>query len=237
MKLIKGKNYEELSKSVCDILVKDISKKPNLVLGFATGETPLGFYKELVSAYKKKKADFSKITSFNLDEYYPIKKKDQNSYHDYMMKHLFSKVNISKDKINFLDGDTKNPEKECLEYEIKIAKCPVDVQILGVGVNGHVGFDEPGSSINSRTRLINLTSSTIKVNSKHFKNHKMPNQALTMGIDTILRSKKIILMASGNAKREAIRHLIDGKISSKWPVSFLKKHRNLILVVDEKALG
>jgi len=237
MKLIKVKNYQELSRKACEILVNEISKKPNLVLGFATGETPLGFYKELVNVYKKKKIDFSKIKSFNLDEYYSIKKSDKNSYSYYMHKNLFDKVNIKKGNINFLDGEAKNPFNECLRYEKMIKKYPIDIQILGVGVNGHIGFDEPGSTINSKTRLIELTKSTIKRNSQFFKNGKMPVQALTMGINTILKSKKIILLASGNAKKEPIKHLLEGKVSGKWPVTYLRKHKNFVLIADKKALS
>jgi glucosamine-6-phosphate deaminase len=237
MKLIKVKNYQELSRKASELLIKEISKKPYLVLGFATGETPLGLYKELVNAYKKGKTDFSKIKSFNLDEYYPIKKSDKSSFYQYMIRSLFNKVNIMESNTNFLNGEAKNPKKECLDYERKIKKNPIDIQILGVGVNGHIGFDEPGSTINSRTRLINLTNSTMKRNSRFFKNKKMPVKALTMGINTIMKSKKIILLASGNAKKEPIKHLIKGKINKDWPVSYLRKHKNLVLIADKTCLG
>lgn len=237
MKLIKVKNYKELSKKASEILVSEISKKPYLVLGFATGESPLGLYKELVKAYKKRKVNFSKVTSFNLDEYYPIKMSDKNSYYYYMHKNLFDKVNIKKLNINFLNGEAKNSAKECLRYEGEIKKFPIDIQILGVGVNGHIGFDEPGSTINSKTRLIELTKSTIKKNSKFFKNGKIPTQALTMGVSTILKSRKVILLASGNAKKEAIKHLVKGPINKKWPVSYLRKHKNLVLIADKTCLG
>ncbi|MBI3623048.1 glucosamine-6-phosphate deaminase [Candidatus Pacearchaeota archaeon] len=237
MKIIKVKNYQELFKKACEILVNEIYKQPNLVIGFATGETPLGLYKELVNAYKKRKIDFSKIKSFNLDEYYPIRKSDKNSFYQYMLKNLFNKVNIKKSNINFLNGETKKLGKECLDYELKIKRNPIDIQILGVGVNGHIGFDEPGSTIDSKTRLIKLTKSTIRRNSKFFKNKKMPAQALTMGINTILKSRKIILLASGKDKKLPIKHLIKGPTRGNYPVSYLRKHKNLILIADKACLG
>lgn len=226
-----------MSRVAGEILIDEIQKKPNIALGFATGETPLGLYKELVKAYKKKKVEFAKIKSFNLDEYYPIEKRDKNSFYYYMLSNLFDKVNIKKSNIHFLNGETKDPDSESLRYDREIKKCPIDIQLLGVGVNGHIGFDEPGSNIRSRTRLIELTKSTIKRNSKFFKNKKMPVRALTMGVSTILKSRKIILLASGNAKKEPIKHLLEGKVSDKWPVTYLSKHKDLVLIVDKKALS
>ncbi|MBU0958968.1 MAG: glucosamine-6-phosphate deaminase [Nanoarchaeota archaeon] len=237
MKLVKVKNYKELSRKASDILINEISKKPNLVLGFATGETPLGLYKELVMAYKKRKVDFSKIKSFNLDEYYPMKKRDKNSYYFFMHNNLFDKVNLNKFNINFLNGETKDAEKECKNYERKIKKNPIDIQILGVGVNGHIGFDEPGSREDSKTRLVRLTDSTIESNFKIFKHGKIPDKALTMGIGTIMASKKIILLANGRAKKEAIRHLIKGPVTERWPVSYLRKHKDMVLIADKACLG
>lgn len=237
MKLIKVKNYQELSKEACEILIEEISKKPNLVIGFATGETPLGLYKELVSSYKNGKINFSKVKSFNLDEYFPISKNDKKSYFYYMHKNLFDKVNIKKANINLLNGEAKNPEKECLDYEKRIKRNPIDIQILGVGVNGHIGFNEPGSTINSKTRIINLTQSTRKHNFKFSKNKKIPKTVLTMGIKTILKSRKIILLSSGKEKNLPIKRLIKGVINKDWPVSYLKKHKNLVLIADKACLG
>jgi glucosamine-6-phosphate deaminase len=234
MKLIKVQDYKELSEIACKIIIEDISKKPNIAIGFATGKTPLGLYKELIKSYKEKKVDFSKIKSFNLDEYYPIKKKNKNSYHYYMIKNLLSRVNIKKSNINFLNGETKNPEKECLNYERKIKKNPLDIVILGVGVNGHIGFNEPGSLFNSKTRIVNLSPDTLGHNSKYFKNKKnIPKQALTIGLKTIFSSKKIILLASGKEKSKAIGHLTSGNMDKNWPVSMLRKHKNLIVIIDK----
>ncbi len=235
MLIIETKDYKKLSKVACDILVKEISKKSSITIGFATGRTQVGLYKELVNLYKKRKVNFSKVKSFNLDEYYPIKKKDKRSFYYYMVQNLFSKVNINKKNINFLNGETKNPKKECLDYEKKIKRDPIDIQILGVGVNGHIAFDEPSSKSNSKTRLVNLTESTMKTNFGTRNEKDIPKKALTMGIKTIMKSKKIILLASGKEKAKVIRHLIMGKINRKYPVSILKKHKNVIVIIDKRA--
>lgn len=219
MRFIKVKNYKEMSEKASDIVINEVLKKPNLVIGFATGKTPLSLYKQLVKEYKKGKVDFSKIKAFNLDEYYPIKKSDKRSFHYYLFKNLFSKVNFKKSNICLLNGEAKNWKKECRDYEKKVRK--VDLMILGVGVNGHVAFNEPGSLKNSKTRIVELKHRVVK------------NNALTIGISTIFSAKKIVLLASGKRKAEAIKHLVKGEINSEWPVSFLKKHRNLIVIIDK----
>jgi glucosamine-6-phosphate deaminase len=228
MKLIKVKNYRELSRRASEIIIKEVSRKPNLVIGFATGKTPLGLYRKLAKAYKKNKIDFSKIKTFNLDEHYPLKKNDRKSYHNYMFRHLFNKINAKKENINLLNGEAKNFKKECEDYEKKIRKNPIDIQILGIGANGHIGFNEPGSDFNSKTRLVDLSPETIK-------EKKFLTKALTMGISTIMKSKKIILLASGKKKANAVLGLVKGKIGKNCPASFLRKHKNLIVIIDEKA--
>ena len=167
MEIIRVNNHKELSEKAGRIIINEILEKPNITIGFATGATPLGLYKELVKAYKKKKINFSKVKSFNLDEYYPIKKTDKKSYYHYMFNNLFNHVNIKKKNLNLLNGETKNSEKECKNYETKIKKNPIDVQILGVGANGHIAFNEPGSTFNYKTREYELTRQ---------------KKALTMGI-------------------------------------------------------
>jgi glucosamine-6-phosphate deaminase len=228
MKLIKVRNYNELSEKASRIIIKEVSKKPNLTIGFATGKTPLGTYKNLVKAYRKNNIDFSKIKTFNLDEYYPLKKNDKKSYRYYMFKNLFGKINVKKENINLLNGTLKDFKKECKSYENKIKKTPIDIQILGIGINGHIGFNEPGSSFNSKTRLIDLAPETLKEN-------KYLKKALTMGISTIVKSKKIILLASGKKKAKAILELVKGKINKNLPASFLKKNKNFLVIIDKKA--
>jgi len=221
MKLIRVKDYEELSRKAAEIVINQIKLKPNSTIGFATGKTPLGLYKNLVNAYKKKKIDFSKIKAFSLDEFYPIKRTSKKSYSYYLFSKLFNKINVKKENINLLNGEAKNFKKECKEYEEKIRKNPIDLQILGIGENGHIGFNEPGSDFNSKTRLVELT---------HIR-----GKGLTIGISTIMKSKKIILLASGRKKAKAILSLIKGKIDKNCPASFLRKHKNFIVIIDEKA--
>ena len=171
MKIIKVKDYKEMSDRAAEIVIREIKKKPNLVLGCATGRTPIGLYRRLVRAYKKGEISFSKIKAFNLDEYYPIKRSDKRSYYFYIFKRLFNKVDIKKIDVDILNGEAKDWKKECERYEAKIKKNPIDLQILGIGVNGHIGFNEPGSSFESKTRIINLTGVTVKRNSKILKNN------------------------------------------------------------------
>lgn len=221
MKIIKVKGYEELSKKASEIVLKEIKENPHLTIGFATGKTPLGLYKKLVKAYRRNIVDFSNIKTFNLDEYYPIKKSNKRSYYYYMFSKLFNKINVRKENIRLLNGESKDPVKECKDYEHYIKDNPIDIQILGIGTNGHIGFNEPGSRLDSKTRLVNLT---------HIK-----GKALTMGISTILKSKKIILLASGKKKAKATFGLVKGEVNTNCPASFLRKHKNITIIIDEKA--
>jgi len=228
MKLIKVKNYRELSEKAFQIVSEEIRKKPNLVMGFAAGKTTLGLYRNLAGAYKKKQIDFSKIKAFDLDEYYPIKNNNKKSFYYHFFRNLFNKINIKKENIRLLNGETKNPEKECRNYEEEIRKNPIDFQILGLGSNGHIGFNEPGSELNSKTRLVNLSKETVKIK-------KVTKRALTVGISTIMKSKKILLLASGKKKAKAVYSLVKGEIDKNYPVSFLRRHKNLLVIIDEEA--
>jgi glucosamine-6-phosphate deaminase len=228
MNIIKVKNYNGMSKIASNIIISEIMNKPNLTIGFATGKSPLGIYKNLINEYRKKRIDFSKIKTFNLDEYYPLKKNDKKSYRNYMFNNLFNNINVKKENINLLDGNSNNTAKECKDYEYKIKKNPIYLQILGIGVNGHIGFNEPGSSINSKTRLVNLAPETVKRN-------KYLNKGLTMGISTIMKSEKIILLASGKDKAKAVSGLIKDNISKNIPATFLRKHKNITLIIDSEA--
>jgi glucosamine-6-phosphate deaminase len=228
MKLIKVKNYREMSKVASEIIIDEIIRKSNLTMGFATGKTPLGTYKKLIRAYRKKRIDFLYIKAFNLDEYYPIKRNDKKSYRYYLFKKLFNKVNIRKEHIYILDGSCKDFKKECREYEQKIKRNPIYLQILGIGVNGHIGFNEPGSNADSKTRLVRLAPETVKRN-------KYLSKGLSMGISTILKSKKILLLASGKEKARAISKFIKNKTNKNLPATFLRKHKNLIVIIDKKA--
>jgi glucosamine-6-phosphate deaminase len=219
MKLIKTKNYDQMSKKASEIIIKDVLKKPNLSIAFATGKTPIGLYKNLVKAHKEDKINFSKIKAFNLDEYYPISKKNKESSNYYLHKKLFDKLHIPRKNITLLSSQVKNWKEECMDYEKKLKKSKVDLMILGVGVNGHIAFNEPGSEIDSKTRLVEL------------KHKEVRKKALTIGISTILSAKKIILLASGKKKEKAINYLLKSKPNKKYPVSFLKKHKNLTIII------
>jgi glucosamine-6-phosphate deaminase len=235
MLIIKKNDYEELSKLAAKFVINEISKNPNLTIALPTGKTPIGTYKLLIKAFKNKKVNFSGVGCFNLDEYYPIKKNNKNSYYYYLHKKFLNHVNIKKSNINLLNSEAKTPEKECRNFENKIKKNQIDLILLGVGINGHIAFNEPNSPTNSKARVIKLSSQTLKSNSKYFKNKKMPKYALTLGISTILSSKKIILLASGKNKAKAIKYLIEKPINKLYPVSFLKRHKNLIVIIDKQA--
>jgi glucosamine-6-phosphate deaminase len=222
MQILRVKNYKELSEKSSEILINQISKKTNSIIGLATGKTPLGMYRNLVNKYKKGEINLSKIKIFNLDEFYPIKN-NKKSYSSYLYKNFFNKTNIKKRNIILLNGKTKDPSKECLSYEKKIRKNKVDLMILGVGENGHIAFNEPGSLKNTKTRLVDL------------KHKAVGKKALTIGISTIMNSKKILLLAFGKKKAKAIKKLVKGKPNKNCPVSFLKKHKNLIVIIDKKA--
>lgn len=236
MRIIIAKDYEDMSQKAANIFNREITKKPNIVLGLATGGTPERFYELLVQAYKNRLTDWSKVTTFNLDEYIGITKTHKLSYHTYMKEKLFSKINIAKENINLpnAQGDiTKNGQT----YDQLIAKKGgIDIQLLGIGENAHIAFNEPGSEQDAPTREVTLTKSTIEANSRYFDSIKdVPKTAITMGIGSILKAKKIILIAEGIKKAEAIKNTISGPISEKIPSSFLRTHKDVTLIIDEKA--
>ncbi|OGY55574.1 MAG: glucosamine-6-phosphate deaminase [Candidatus Buchananbacteria bacterium RIFCSPLOWO2_01_FULL_40_23b] len=241
MRFIITKNYQELSQKAADLVIKQIKQKPNSVLGLATGSTPLGLYQNLVKVYKQGSIDFKKITTFNLDEYYGLTPTDKQSYHYFMWHNLFSKININPKNIFIPDGLIKKNQLKiyCQNYEREIKKHGgIDLQILGLGQNGHLGFNEPGFNFNSKTRLVNLTKTTISANSRFFNNKKiMPRQAVTMGLKTITQAKKIILLASGENKAKVIALAVKGQVTAKVPASILQKHKNTTFILDQKAVS
>ncbi|MBU2577027.1 MAG: glucosamine-6-phosphate deaminase [Nanoarchaeota archaeon] len=228
MEIVKTKNYSELSREAVAMVISQINGEPNSVICLPTGKTPLKMYKLLVKANKCGEVDFSKVIFLNLDEYFPIDSKDKKSFSYYLSKNFFDKINVKKSNVHLLNSNVRDSAKECRDYESLIRKHPIDLAILGVGVNGHIAFNEPGSFVNSKTRFVELTSESKKIN-------RVDKDALTVGIGTIIKSKKIILLASGKKKSEAIRHLVKGKPNKKYPVSFLKGHRDLTVIVDKKA--
>ncbi|ABS32382.1 glucosamine-6-phosphate deaminase [Clostridium botulinum] len=237
MRIIVVDNYEEMSKKAAAMVASQVILKPDSVLGLATGDTPIGMYKEIINIYKNQKMDFSKARTFNLDEYYGLNRENPQSYYYYMMNNLFNHVNIDKNNINIPNGMADNIEIECKEYERKIDKAGgIDLQILGIGVNGHIGFNEPNISFESETHLVNLNEKTIESNSRFFSSkEEVPTKAISVGIKSIIHSKKIILLACGSAKSDAVSKTINGKINPNIPASILQLHRDVVVIIDKEA--
>jgi len=214
-------------------------KKPNCILGLATGGTPVKMYQELIRMHKQDGLDFSKVITFNLDEYLGLPGEHDQSYRYFMNTNLFDHINIKKENTFVLNGVAKDPKLYCEAYEMLIKSLGgIDMQLLGIGGNGHIAFNEPGSPENSRTRIVDLTEDTIKANSdgRFFKDPKdVPTQALSMGVGTIMEAKEIVLIADKTSKADAIFKTVEGPVSEDVPASFLRKHSNSIIIVDEAA--
>lgn len=237
MRVIIVKDYDEMSKEAARIIARQIREKPNCVLGLATGGTPIGTYKELVRMHKEEGLDFSQVVTFNLDEYYGLPPDHPQSYHYYMFEHLFNHVNIKRENIHIPDGLAKDVEAFCREYERKIKKAGgIDLQLLGIGRDGHIAFNEPGSSLASRTRIVALAPETIKDNARFFEREEdVPRYAISMGVGTILEARKILLIANGKSKADAIAATVEGPVTSQITASALQLHPNVTIVVDEEA--
>ena len=235
--LIIIKDYDEMSQKAAQIVADIIRTKESPILGLATGSTPVGMYKELVHMYKKGELDFNKTTTFNLDEYYPIHKENKQSYHYFMKENLFNHVNINLSNTYIPNGMSQNSELECLQYDEKIRGIGgVDLQVLGIGSNGHIGFNEPGEFFEPKTQKVNLDQRTIEDNARFFTSiEEVPQQALSMGIGTIMSAKKILLLASGENKAWAIKEMVKGKVTPRIPGSILQFHRDLVVVIDQEA--
>lgn len=239
MKLIKVKDYDELSKTAAAYLIKKIQQQPKMTLGLATGSTPEGMYKYLVKDHKENHTSYRNIVTFNLDEYVGLEANDINSYQYFMNDHLFKHLDIEKSNAHIPNGCVGDCQKECQTYERLIKEHGgIDLQLLGIGRNGHIGFNEPGSSFQSRTRVVTLTENTRKDNARFFeKLEDVPTHAITMGMGTILESKEILMLISGEGKREAMRMLLSGIVSEDFPASALHKHPKATVIADEAALA
>ncbi|MEK6264675.1 MAG: glucosamine-6-phosphate deaminase [Clostridium sp.] len=237
MRIIVVDNYEEMSWKAASLVSSQMILKPNTILGLATGDTPLGMYSELIKLYNKKEIDFREVKSFNLDEYYGIDENNNQSYYYYMMNNFFKHINISHENINVPNGDAENIYEECLRYENEIKKSGgIDIQVLGIGVNGHIGFNEPDINFEAETHLVNLDDTTIESNSRLFKRiEDVPTKAISMGIKTIMYSKRIVLLASGLSKADAIYKTINGKINPETPASILQLHQDVTVILDKEA--
>lgn len=237
MKIIIAKNKEEFDRIAADMVSQQLKDKPDSVLGLATGSTPIGLYAQLVERYKKGEIDFSKVKTFNLDEYKGLPKTHPQSYYFFMFKHLFSKVNIDPENIHIPNGEVEDSAKECEEYEKNIKEAGgIDLQILGIGHNGHIGFNEPGTPFESTTSLIDLDQRTIEANSRFFDSiNEVPRQAISMGIKTIMQARKIVLMISGKDKAEIAAKAIKGPVTTQVPASVLQLHPFATVLLDQEA--
>lgn len=237
MKIIKTKDYVDMSRKAANIIAAQIIMKPDCVLGLATGSTPIGTYKELIKAYENGDLDFSLVKTANLDEYRGLEKTNNQSYDYFMKDNLFNHININFENLNIPNGEKPDAEEECARYEAVVkALGGQDLQLLGMGHNGHIGFNEPADEFPKVTHCVDLQESTIQANKRFFeKVEDVPTQAYTMGIGTIMQAKKILVIASGADKAEIVKKAFFGPITPQVPASILQLHPDVTVVVDEAA--
>ena len=239
MVIYTGKDYYDVSRKAANIMSAQIIMKPRAVLGLATGSTPVGMYKQLIEWYKKGDLDFSQITSVNLDEYKGLSGENDQSYRYFMNTNLFDHVNIDKTKTYVPNGLEEDSEKACADYnEIIRSVGGIDMQLLGIGGNGHIGFNEPGAAFEKETHCVDLTESTIKANARFFESmDDVPKQAYTMGIKNIMQARKVLLIVSGEGKAEILDKVLYGPVTPQVPASILQLHNDLTVVADEAAMS
>ena len=239
MKIIKAKDYQDMSRKAANIISAQVIMKPDCVLGLATGSTPIGAYENLVNWYQKGDLDFSGVTTVNLDEYTGLTRDNDQSYYYFMNEHLFSKVNVDPKRTFLPDGTEPDSAKACEDYNHVIESVGgVDLQLLGLGHNGHIGFNEPSDIFKAKTHCVDLTETTIQANKRFFASiDDVPRQAYTMGIQTIMQARKILVVVSGAEKAAIVKEAFFGPITPKVQASVLQLHHDVILVADEAALA
>ncbi|WP_044642213.1 glucosamine-6-phosphate deaminase [Risungbinella massiliensis] len=239
MELIKAKDYREMCKLAAEKMIKLVMEKPNAVLGLATGSTPLGTYGFLKQDYEQNGTSYQQVTTFNLDEYVGLDGSHPQSYRYFMNKNLFSGIDIQLDNTYVPSGQVENMEEECLNYESLLrTKGPIDLQLLGIGRNGHIGFNEPGTSFQTNTHVVELTESTREANKRFFDSiEEVPTHAITMGISSIMESNEILLLVSGESKAPIVRDLFEKEQTEEIPATVLKSHPNVTVIADEEALS
>ena len=237
MVIYKAKDYADMSRKAANILSAQVIMKPDCVLGLATGSSPVGTYEQLVKWYEKGDLDFSRVTTVNLDEYRGLAPDNEQSYRYFMNTHLFDHVNIDKARTFVPDGLAADPDDGCRAYNAIIAQVGgIDMQLLGMGGNGHIGFNEPGAAFESETHCVDLAESTIEANQRFFERREdVPRQAYTMGIKTIMQARKIVVLVSGESKAQALHDALYGKITPAVPASILQMHNDVTIVADEAA--
>lgn len=238
MKLIEARDYEEMSQLAAGLIIGEINEFPTMTLGLATGATPVGTYRALIQDYQHNRTSYSRVTTFNLDEYVGLHPTHPNSYHYYMKEKLFDHIDIPSHRIHIPDGMADVLEQECQRYEGSIEESGgIDLQLLGIGSNGHIGFNEPGTPFDKATHVVELTPSTREANRRYFNGlSEVPTHAITMGIGTIMKSKKIILLASGLKKARIVHQLLFGEVDNNVPASILKEHSHVWVIADQEAL-
>ncbi len=239
MRIYQAKDYNDLSRKAANIISAQVIMKPNCVLGLATGSTPIGAYRQLVEWYRKGDLDFSEVTTVNLDEYRGLPKENEQSYYYFMNENLFSQVNIDTSRTFLPDGMEEDTQKACSDFNAVIHSLGgVDLQLLGLGHNGHIGFNEPGIAFETETHCVNLTERTIKANMRFFVSESdVPRQAYTMGIKTIMSAHKILVVVSGEDKAGILKGAFFGPVTPAVPASILQLHQDVTVVADEAALG
>ena len=234
MKVIKVKNYDEVSAEAFKVMKEVVANKPEAVLGLATGSSPIGLYENMIKDHKENGTSYAKCQSFNLDEYVGIDRNHSQSYWTFMHENLFHGIDLPEDKRHVPYGNTK---ADCEGYEKAMENVSVDIQVLGIGGNGHIGFNEPGTPFTEETHIVDLTEKTRSDNARFFENdiNKVPTQAITMGIATIMKAKKILLVASGANKADAVAAMVNGPVDPACPASVLQNHPDVVVIVDEEA--
>ena len=239
MRVIRAKDYKDMSRKAANIISAQILMKPDCVLGLATGSTPVGTYDQLVEWYNKGDLDFQYVRSFNLDEYVGLSRTSDQSYYFFMHEHLFDRVNIEEENTHVLSGMERNGEKECREYDEKILSMGgIDLQLLGLGHDGHIGFNEPGAAFEKGTHCVTLKEATVKANSRFFGSPEaVPKQAYTMGIKSIMQARKIVIVVSGADKADIAEQAFMGPVVPEVPASILQLHNDVVVIGDEAALA
>ncbi|MDY2777383.1 MAG: glucosamine-6-phosphate deaminase [Collinsella sp.] len=239
MRIVRARDYEDMSRKAANIIAAQVQLKPDCVLGLATGSTPIGAYQRLVEAYKSGDLDFSQVRTYNLDEYRGLTHDDPQSYHYFMNDNLFGHVNIDPANTHVPDGSNPDADAACAEYDEMVAAAGYpDLQLLGIGNNGHIGFNEPDTCFSKGTHCVDLTESTIEANSRLFDNiEDVPRQAYTMGTHTIMSARSILVVANGEKKAQAVYDMCFGPISPSCPASILQLHANVTLIADDAALA
>ena len=239
MKIIKAKDYEDMSRKAANIISAQVILKPDCVLGLATGSTPIGAYKQLAAWYKKGDVDFAEVSTYNLDEYRGLSHDDPQSYHYFMRKNFFDHINIDLNNTHVPDGSNPDAAAACSEYDKVVAAAGYpDLQLLGIGNNGHIGFNEPDDHFSLGTHKVTLTESTRDANKRFFASiDEVPTHAYTMGVRDIMQAQRVLMVASGANKAQAIKDAFFGPVTPQVPASILQYHKDFILVADEEALS